>query len=70
MRSLSAEFTGGQVTFRSEKVKFGEKMKFFNKKGAYQMQFELRNTMVPVILLYDVKNVLKNGFEKYVIVKF
>ena len=39
-------------------------MKFFNKKGAYQMQFELRNTMVPFILLYDVKNVLKNGFEK------
>ena len=41
------------------------KMKFFNKKGAYQMQFELRNTMVPFILLYNVKNVLKNEFEKH-----
>ena len=35
------------------------------------MQFELRNTMVPFMLLYDVKNVLKNGFKKkHVIVKF
>ena len=33
------------------------------KSGVYQMQFELRNPLVPLILLYDVWNMFRYAFD-------
>ena len=53
------------VKVRSRSGQKGQISSFINvnKKGIYQMQFKLRNPMVPFILLGDVRNMFKYAFK-------
>ena len=52
VKLFSAVYSEGQVKVRAK----GQMSNLINvnKKGVYQMQFELKNPMVPSILLLDV----------------
>ena len=65
IRSCDAIFSTWLLRSGQVQVKKGQISNFKNvkKKGIFQMQFELQNTMVPFILLCDVRNMLKYAFE-------
>ena len=60
VKQFSAAYSQGQIKVRSKRPNFQFHV---NNKGIYKMQFEVRNSMVPFVLLSDVLSMLKYAFE-------